>query len=106
RRVFVIYASEKPLDLPALKEDVWKQLKTRETLARATAGLTGKTGVTLHDFMAEVWARDLGREIPTFHTHRVPEGAIQAELNREKPIILTDQFTPVDNLMADVFRYR
>jgi hypothetical protein len=41
-----------------------------------------------------------------FMTHRVSQALLQPYLDAPPRIILTDQFAPVDNLMADVFRYR
>lgn len=41
-----------------------------------------------------------------FHTHAIPEGLLAPYLDREAGVVLTDQFAPVDNLMADVFRRR
>ena len=39
-------------------------------------------------------------------THRPPPGEVDRLLAAEPPLVLTDQFAPVDNLMADVFRHR
>ncbi|HSQ56742.1 MAG TPA: hypothetical protein VLM40_13460, partial [Gemmata sp.] len=41
-----------------------------------------------------------------FRTRLVPMAVIEPYLNAGKKIVLTDQFAPVDNLMADVYRYR
>jgi len=41
-----------------------------------------------------------------FHTHVVPQTLLAPYLEREKGVILTDQYAPVDNLMAEVFRRR
>jgi len=42
----------------------------------------------------------------TFYTHVVPDSLLEPFLKKEPGIILTDQYAPVDNLMADVFRRR
>lgn len=39
-------------------------------------------------------------------THRPPAGKVDALLAGRPPLVLTDQFAPVDNLMAPVFRQR
>jgi spermidine synthase/MFS family permease len=39
-------------------------------------------------------------------TKRLPPGEFERLLAKEKPIVLTDQFAPVDQLMAEVFRRR
>lgn len=70
RRVWVIYASQSPLDLPALDAAVKKQ--------------TGKAPVTI----------------------AMPAGELDAYLAAGPPIILTDTFAPVDNLIAIVFEMR
>jgi spermidine synthase len=44
---------------------------------------------------------------PTPATHRPADSAdVERLLNRLPPVVLTDQFAPVDNMMADVFRRR
>ena len=40
------------------------------------------------------------------YTHPVPAARLQPFLDRDPGVVLTDQFAPVDNLMADVFRRR
>lgn len=42
----------------------------------------------------------------SFYTHVVPDMVLTPFLERERGLILTDQYAPVDNLMADVFRRR
>jgi spermidine synthase len=39
-------------------------------------------------------------------THPLPAADLDALLRRRRPLVLTDQFAPVDNLMAPVFRQR
>jgi hypothetical protein len=43
---------------------------------------------------------------PRFYTHILPDEFLEPFLRQEPGLILTDQFAPVDNLMADVFRRR
>ena len=42
----------------------------------------------------------------TFYTNLVPAARLRPFLARDPGLILTDQFAPVDNLMADIFRRR
>jgi spermidine synthase/MFS family permease len=42
----------------------------------------------------------------TFHSQVVPHELLAPYLEREAGVVLTDQFAPVDNLMAEVFRRR
>lgn len=70
RRVWVIYASQAPLDLAALDKVVKKQ--------------TGKDSVTVV----------------------MPAGDLDSYLAAGPPIVLTDTFAPVDNLIAIVFKMR
>jgi spermidine synthase len=44
--------------------------------------------------------------VPEPYTRRLPEGEPVRLLGKSKPLILTDQFAPVDQLMAEVFRRR
>jgi hypothetical protein len=74
RQVYVIYASDKPLDVKDLHE---KNVRVANT-----------------------------KKILTFHTHAVQDELLWPFLEREPGVILTDQYAPVDNLMADVFRRR
>jgi len=80
--VFVIYAADHPLDLDAVRA------APRKPSGEAFAAAIGTTA----------W--------PTGWTHRPPAGEVERLLNHGEPLILTDQFAPVDNLMAEVFRRR
>jgi spermidine synthase len=66
QQVYVIYASDRPLDLEALAQH--------------------------------------GPAKP--FTHRLPPGETERLLARDAGVLLTDQYAPVDNLMAAVFRRR
>jgi spermidine synthase/MFS family permease len=46
------------------------------------------------------------KKILSFHTHLVQDRLLDPFLQREPGVILTDQYAPVDNLMAEVFRRR
>ncbi len=48
----------------------------------------------------------LGLYSPVVHMYQVPDDRLKPFLDREPGIVLTDQFCPVDNLMAEVFRNR
>jgi spermidine synthase/MFS family permease len=74
RHVFVIYASEKPLDLQSLR-----------VKAERNPGASPQAG---------------------FPTVVLSDELLEPFLKREPGIILTDQYAPVDNLMADVFKNR
>jgi spermidine synthase/MFS family permease len=74
RHVYVIYASDKPLEVMKLREKAF-----------ATPGR--------HPEFA-------------FYVNVLPAEYLTPFLMEEPGVILTDQFAPVDNLMADVFRRR
>jgi hypothetical protein len=41
-----------------------------------------------------------------FYTHVVPQDRLSPHLQLDPGVLLTDQYAPVDNLMAELFRYR
>ena len=43
---------------------------------------------------------------PPFFAHVVPDSKLAPFLKTDPGVILTDQYAPVDNLMAEVFRRR
>ena len=47
-----------------------------------------------------------GGEAATIRTHVIPDADLKDTLDRDPGVILTDQYAPVDNLMAEVFRRR
>ncbi|HEY2911643.1 MAG TPA: fused MFS/spermidine synthase [Gemmataceae bacterium] len=75
RHVFVIYASDRPLNAQDLLE---KNVKVA----------------------------NLGKTPLPFYTHVIDDAILRPFLDKEPGLILTDQFAPVDNLMADVFKRR
>jgi MFS family permease len=91
RQVYVIYASDRPLDIASLRNAVTAQVAPG---FRAVIGTRAERQIE-----AEI-KRGLCR------THQVPPVDLQPYLEAGPRIILTDQYAPVDNLMADVFRYR
>lgn len=97
RQVYVIYASARPFDEAALHDIIVTQtLGDRMDVAgvpfAAAAGSPGAAGA-----MAAA---------TKVHTHQVPPEAIQPYLDAAPVVVLTDQYAPVDNLMAEVYRYR
>ena len=86
RAVYVIFASDRPLDEKALREHTDRAAGYHLNIA----ALVGPIGLVR----------------PPFHTHVVAEALLATYLEREPGVILTDQYAPVDNLMADVFRRR
>ncbi|HEX4607955.1 MAG TPA: fused MFS/spermidine synthase, partial [Urbifossiella sp.] len=93
RQVYVIYASDKPLDLDALK--------------RATDGAGPPPPPVWPDVRTAVLgpAAVIFPPVP-FYTRLVPPTLLEPFLTREPGVILTDQYAPIDNLMAEVFRRR
>jgi protein-L-isoaspartate O-methyltransferase len=103
RQVLVIYASDKPLDPDAMRAAVVDQLAPS-----FAAGVTFG-GAVRGDFAAfplMVSADPLARLGTPFHTVAVPPERLKPFTDREPGVVLTDQFCPVDNLMAEVFRNR
>ena len=86
RAVYVIYASEKPLDLAAMQAAVRGQFE-------------GGTGAIASGAVAAV-------SPPPFYSFPVPQDWLDPYLVKDPGVILTDQFAPVDNLMAEAFRNR
>ncbi|MBA4066044.1 MAG: hypothetical protein C0501_20460 [Isosphaera sp.] len=106
RQVLVICASEKPFDRGALYAAVRGQVRPpapdpRDAAAAGWAASAAAPGGAAHLLAAA--AGD--REVP-FRTALVPPERLRPYLDAGPEIVLTDQFAPVDNLMADVFRYR
>ncbi len=111
RQVYVIYASDKPVDLNLLELAVRDQMGFLEpAAAAATAVGSGSSvaafGGTAHAMGSGVAAPAIGKKAATVRTFRVPPDYLKPFLEDGEPIILTDQYAPTDNLMADVFRFR
>ncbi|MDB5310868.1 MAG: spermidine synthase [Gemmataceae bacterium] len=88
RQVYVICASGRPLDVADLRER-----------ADRAAGFNPKVA-------AVVGAAGAVPAAPPFHTQLVRDALLAPFLEKDPGVILTDQYAPVDNLMADVFRRR
>ncbi len=111
RQVYVIYASERPLDLTRLRSAVEEQL--RDARPGAGAGALSIAGAALvmpggaaHGLATAAAAPSVFDRAVRFRTVQIDPAVIQPYLDTPPRIVLTDQFAPVDNLMADVFRYR
>jgi spermidine synthase len=108
RHVFVIYASDRPLDLSALRTAVSEQLAPGFIMANGVGSLAcgmQAPGGMPHGLAIATAGPKISEKI-LLQTHRVPEDELQPYLDAPPRIILTDQYAPVDNLMAEVFRYR
>lgn len=102
RQVLVIYASDRPLDEARVREVALKHLNIEGKamvggmMGAARGGAIGATIVAAERLVQAV----------EIYTHTVPAARLAPFLAVDPGIVLTDQFAPVDNLMADVFRYR
>ncbi|WP_439630932.1 fused MFS/spermidine synthase [Gemmata sp.] len=111
RRVWVIYASNAPVDVEFLRFATRHQMIRLEPLAQLAATLGGGSGFAVlggaeHALAALAAAPRVADHAVPFRTVHVPHAIIKPYLDAERPVILTDQFAPTDNLMADVFRHR
>ena len=86
RHVLVIYASDRPLDEERIRSEVYQKLKVPQKAAVAGAAFAAYNAA--------------------FYTNVIPAHRLKPFLDKDPGILLTDQFAPVDNLMAEVFRYR
>ncbi len=90
RQVYVIYASDRPFDPAAVAraaDAAWAA--ARDPVAAPLAAALGGPA--------------LGGN-PTTYTHLMAADDLAPYLNADPPVILTDQYAPVDNLMANLFR--
>ncbi|HVL13069.1 MAG TPA: fused MFS/spermidine synthase [Gemmata sp.] len=104
RQVYVIYASDTRLDLTALQDRLRGQFAQTEHSVAAATAVGGGGLVAGHAVVATVASADAGRAAIRYRTRQVPPDLLRPYLERGRKIVLTDQFAPVDNLMADVFR--
>jgi hypothetical protein len=86
RQVYVIYASDRPLEVHRLRQE------NADRLGFTAKAAIGGAGIAAYSF--------------PFFTNPVPDWRLEPHLAREPGVILTDQYAPVDYLMADVFRRR
>lgn len=96
RQVLVIYASDRPFDAAALRRAVAAQ--TAREPDPPPAGFLALAG-------------GLGAVPPPapevyLFANAVPAARLKPFTDREPGVVLTDQFCPIDNLMAEVFRKR
>jgi spermidine synthase len=83
--VFVVYAADVPFDEGQFRQSA--ERTTRDPRVAAAGGLSIAA-------------------LPWFFSNRPPAGEIEKLLSADAPLLLTDQYAPVDWLMADVFRRR
>jgi spermidine synthase/MFS family permease len=109
RQVLVIYASDKPFDPRALE---LAQPDLASPADQARVALTAMpidvpgAGVAPLAMRFGVAANvDISKRA-VVHTIPVPPERLKTFTDREPGVILTDQYCPVDNLMAEVFRNR
>ncbi len=106
RHVYVIYASDTPLSLERLRRAQPEEPLTAERLDWAAHGLD-ELPYGVPTAAAHTLARLLGLTGgPFLHASPIPTEELQPYLTTEPGVVLTDQFCPVDNLMAEVFRRR
>lgn len=109
RQVLVIYASDKPFSPEALWNAV-PDLVSMEGTARvavlpiASIDLPGSGAMFVLPLALAKHVEAPRRSV--VHTILVPSERFKTFTDREPGVVLTDQFCPVDNLMADVFRNR
>lgn len=97
RQVMVIYASDKPVDFAALRAAQPLVVAPRDPDELVGfVGLAGGVGVALPPHERE----------PHIYTHVVPAERLKPFFDADPGAVLTDQFCPIDNLMAEVFRQR
>ena len=110
RAVYVIYASDTPLQVRDLRTAVKSQLVPG--FAAGTAVASFATTATAPG----LWPPGMGTGLfpdaaalvgSPVHTFEVPMDELQKNyLDADPGVILTDQYAPVDNLMAELFRNR
>lgn len=91
RQVYVIYASDRPLDEKELRTPTYRAYGYNPEGYSPTVSAAAGSAIGIS---------------PPFHTHVVPDALLAPFLERDPGVILTDQYAPVDNLMAEVFRRR
>jgi spermidine synthase len=95
RQVLVIYASDRPLDVTRVRAESFKRMGyENNALAAAVAG-PPPVEMIRRFFLDRI-----------FYTHIVPQDRLSPYLQLDPGVLLTDQYAPVDNLMAELFRYR
>jgi hypothetical protein len=106
----VIYASDTPFD-PKVLWNAVPDVVTGEGVSRLATQASrvlidlaeGAPSAAIRFFLA---VRNEPPHQSVVHTTLVPPERLKRYTDREPGVILTDQFCPVDNLMAEVFRAR
>ena len=102
RQVLVIYASDEPLDEGHIRAQAYRQMDfPARAFKGAAIGQAVGGGVGACRGVIE-----MGLDYTAFYTSRISTERLRPFLEADPGILLTDQFAPVDNLMAEVFRYR
>jgi predicted membrane-bound spermidine synthase len=108
RHVLVIYASDTPFSPEALRKAAPEVPLTVDRMAWPLSKLCdlsdGPPAAAVR-YLASLQMEEAGRH-PNLHAFPLPEGRLKPYLDREPGVVLTDQFCPIDNLMAEVFRNR
>jgi spermidine synthase/MFS family permease len=92
RQVYVIYAADRPLDLAEVRRVIRAERERRLGPSWPYGGVGGSAA-------AEA-------VFDSLYTHRLPPGEPERLQAKDAGLLLSDQFAPVDNLMAEVFRRR
>ncbi len=103
RRVLVIYASDKPFRVSALYDALAERV-VPGFVARIAVGFA--SGGDLAAALPVTEAVAVVRNKFRVYTVEVPAARLKPYTDREPGVVLTDQFCPIDNLMAEVFRQR
>jgi|GEM_PF-458244 len=109
RQVLVIYASDKPFSPETLWNAVPDLVQVEGTARVAVLPITsvdlpGSGAAFVLPLALAKHVEAPRRSI--VHTILVPPERLKHFTDREPGVVLTDQFCPIDNLMADVFRNR
>jgi hypothetical protein len=99
RQVLVIYASDKPFNLGALIQAVPGASGRLVSASMAPIDLPGSSPSFVNHLA-------VARDAQVINTILVPAERLKKFTDREPGVLLTDQYCPVDNLMAEVFRKR
>jgi hypothetical protein len=100
RSVYIIYGADQPLDVEAVKKAAFAFRSDECAAARAMLGqlqLPEPFAILPEAF--DAWRRRVW-------LHVLDDDVLDELLKRQKAIVLTDQYCPVDNLMSEVFRDR
>jgi spermidine synthase len=103
RQVMVIYASDRPLEAETIRAEAYRRMffapKLLVGAARGAVAGPGPTGTAAGALASAMHST-------AFFTHPIPAGRLAPFLAADPGVLLTDQYAPVDNLMAEIFRNR